>query len=290
MPTMQLTSPVDSLLLTGDDIGGKWIYDNDSLTSWLALADIEVKLSSRPNAHGAYDVDQLFATEHRTTIDGQFYGSSTTEAAEARNRLHAMFNDGRPIILAVTDELGSTYRTVTLITCDTPWKLDTHFTFHVVLVAPDPRRYGPAQVDEDGMPVGSSGLVWNLGTAPSGLYFDWGTPGTLGQVEFTNTGAAVSSPIIETGGPGTLPGGFRVTEIETGRELTIGITIAAGDVLRLNSRTRRATLNGADVTRFMTARKWFTVPSGVTRRYQITPLAGFTGSPTIKITGSPAYL
>lgn len=290
MPTMQLTSPTDSIVFTGDDISAQWIYDNDSMSSWLKLADVEVKLSPRPNAHGVYDVDQLYVKEHRTTIDGQFYGVSTEDAAAARNRLVAMFNDGRPIVLIVTDELGSTYRTVTLIDCDTPWKLDTHFFFSITLMAPDPRRYGAAQIDEDGMPVGSSGLVWNLGTAPSGLFFDWGTPGTLGRVEFTNTGTAPSSPIIEVGGPGGFNAGFRVTETETGRELTIAYQTGVGDIVRLNSRTGRATLNGADITRFMTSRKWFTVPSGVTRHYQITPLAGYTGSPTIKITGSPANL
>lgn len=290
MPTMQLTSPSDTILLTGDDIAGKWIYDNDAMTAWLALADVEVKLSSRPNAHGVYDIDQLYLGEHRTPIDGQYFGTSTLDAAEARNRLSAMFNDGRPIVLVVTDELGSTYRSVTVIDFEAPWKLDTHFTFSVVLLATDPRRYGAPQVDEEGMPVGSSGLVWNLGTSGSGLYFDWGTPGTLGQVEFTNTGVAVSSPLIEVGGAGGFLGGFRVTEVETGRELTITLGTGTGDVIRLNSRTGRATLNGGDVTRFMTSRKWFNVPRGVTRHYQITPLAGYTGSPTIKITGSPAYL
>lgn len=290
MPTMQLTSPADAILLTGDDIGGKWIYDNDSMSSWLKLADVEVKLSARPNAHGAYDIDQLYVNEHRTTIDGQYFGTSTVDAATARNRLVAMFNDGRPIMLIVTDELGTTFRTVTLIDHSAPWKLDSHFEFSVTFVAPDPRRYGAAQIDEEGMPVGSSGLVWNLGTAPSGLYFDWGTVGTLGQVEFANTGTAPSSPLLEVGGAGGFNAGFRVTETETGRELTIAYQTGLGDIVRLNSRTGRATLNGADITRFMTSRKWFTVPSGATRHYQITPLAGYTGSPTIKITGSPANL
>lgn len=290
MPTMQLVSPTDSILLTGDDIGGKWIYDNPAMASWLALAEVEVKLSKRPNAHGTYDIDQLYTAEHRTEIPGQFYGDSTLDAATARNRLNALFNDGRPIMLVVTDDLGSTFRVVTLVDQDAPWKLDTHFTFTITLVATDPRRYGPAQIDEEGMPVGSSGLVWNLGTAPSGLFFDWGTPGTDGQVVFTNTGAAVSSPLIEVGGAGAFPGGFRVTETETGRELTLAYETGLGDRVRLNSRTHRATLNGGDITRFMTSRKWFTVPAGETRHYQITALAGYTGSPTIKITGSPAYL
>ena len=60
-------------------------------------------------------------------------------------------------------------------------------TGDLVLVAPDPRRYGPLETASDGMPSPGGGLFWNLGTAPSGLFFDWGAAGTLGQVTFTNS-------------------------------------------------------------------------------------------------------
>ena len=132
--------------------------------------------------------------------------------------------------------------------------------------------------------------MWNLGTAPSGLYFDWGTEGASGQVSLTNTGMATTLPRIEVGGPGAFDAGFRITEIETGRELTFTRATDTGDVVVLDSRTQRARIGSGDVTAFLSSRDWFSIPAGATRRYQINPLGGVTGAPTMTLYTAPAYL
>lgn len=235
----------------------------------------------------------MFTKEHRPVVVGQYYGSSAVDALNARNRLARMFNDGRPVLITVTDELGATSRQVWLVDLDAPFHHDfSHFPLDVSFIAPDARRYGPTATASDGMPAGSSGLVWNLGTAPSGLFFDWGTGGTLGQVAYTNPGAATTQPRIEVGGAGSFLDGFRITEIETGREVTLERNVNEGEVVVLNSRTQRATISngGGDITGDLSSREWFAIPAGETRRYQITPLGSVTGAPTITLYAAPAYL
>ncbi len=293
MPTIvELVSPTDTITLRhAPETGSPWVYNNATLDAWYELPAADPKVSKRPNAHGAYNLGQVFTKEHRPVVNGQYYGATAAEALAARNRLNAMFSDGLPVVLRVTDELGPTSRQVWLLEASTSFRYDfSHFPFDLAFVAPDPRRYAPATSDSEGMPSAGSGLVWNLGTAGSGLYFDWGTAGVLGQVEFTNTGSATTLPRIEVGGAGAFVGGFRVTEVETGRELTFTRDTNLGDVIVLDSRTQRATLGQGDVTAFLSSRDWFAIPAGETCRYQINPLGSVSGSPTITLYAAPAYM
>jgi hypothetical protein len=287
---VELIGANDSITFHPDPSVNGWVYDNATLDAWYALPDTDPKVDKRPNAHGAYGLGQVFTREHRPVLVGQYYGPDALTSMQARNRLSSMFNDGKPITMRVTDDLGATSRTVWLLDLDAPFRYDfAHLPFDVSLVAPDPRRYGVIAAVATGLPSGSSGLVWNLGSAGSGLYFDWGTEGTLGQVEFTNAGIATTLPRIEVAGGG-FAAGFRITEIETGRELTLERVINPGDTIVLDSRTQRATIGAGDITGSLTARRWFSIPGGATRRYQINPLGGVTGSPTMTLYAAPAFL
>lgn len=291
MTTVELISATDTIVFAPTpDLTG-WVYDNETLDAWYALPSTDAKLAKRANAHGAFGLGQIFTKEARPIVTGQYYGTTATDALVARNRLNALFLDGKPLTMRVTDELGTTTRTVWLLESSSAFRYDfSHFPFDVSLVAPDPRRYGPTTSDTEGMPSTGSGLVWNLGTAPSGLYFDWGTAGVLGQVEFTNTGIATTLPRIEVGGAGSFAAGFRITEVETGRELIFERATNAGEVIVFDSRTQRATLGQGDMTAFLSSRDWFAIPAGATRRYQINPLGGVTGAPTITLYAAPAYM
>jgi hypothetical protein len=293
MPTIvELISPTDVITFRPVPDAGGWVYNNATLDAWYALPSTDPKLSKRPNAHGAYGLGQIFAKEHRPVINGQYYGVSAADALAQRNRLNGLFADGKPVTMRVTDDLGATTRQVWLLEASTSFRYDfSHFPFDLALVAPDPRRYGPMMSDSEGMPSAGSGLVWNLGTAGSGLYFDWGSAGVLGQVEYTNTGSASTFPRIEVGGAGSFDAaGFRITEIETGRELTFVRSTNLGEVIAFDSRTQRATLAAGDVTAFLLSRDWFSIPAGATRRYQINALGSVTGSPTITIYAAPASM
>lgn len=294
MPTIvELISATDAITFAPTpDLASGWVYDNVTLDEWYRLASTDAKLSKRPNAHGSFGLGQIFTKEHRPVVTGQYYGATAADALAQRNRLNAFFSDGQSVTMRVTDELGATTRQVWLLEASTTFRYDlAHFPFDLALVAPDPRRYGPTVADSEGMPAAGSGLVWNLGTSGSGLYFDWGTAGVEGIVQFTNTGSAATAPRIEVGGAGAFDAaGFRVTEIETGRELTFVRSTNFGDVVVFDSRTQRATLGQGDVTAFLLSRDFFSIPAGATRRYQINPLGSVTGSPTITIYAAPASM
>lgn len=288
---VEIITPTDTITFYPTPDMSGFVYDNETLDEWYAPAEAEVDAHKRPNAHGIYNLGEIYLAEHKPIISGQYYGFTREEALDARERLAAIFNDGKPVLMRVTDERRATSRVVWLVDRDAPFRNDfTHFPFDLSFVAPDPRRYGVGSTSSDGMPSGGSGLVWDLGTAPSGLFWDWGTAGALGQVSFENTGQAVTFPRLEVGGAGGFDAGFRVTEIETGRELTVARFTAPGEVVVLDSRTERATIAGNDITGSLTSRRWFAIPPGQSRRYQITPLGSVTGSPTITLIAAPAYL
>lgn len=288
--TIELATPYDSLTFTARDVFGGWIYNNDSLRSWYKLPEVESKLNKRPNAHGTYSPDQLYAGEARPEIVGKYFGETVEGAHAARLRLLALFSDGRPVLMTVTDPTGPTSRQCFVVDVDPEWMPDAHFEFTIALRAPDPRRYATTSVLLAGLPTPSSGLTWPLGSAPSGLFWDWGTPGELGRLTFTNTGNTTTYPRFEVGSGGAMTGGARITEIETGRSLAYARAIPNGGGLAIDSRTRRASLAGGDVTGGLIRREWFEVPAGQTRTYQFDTLGGVTGSPMLRLIAAPAYL
>lgn len=289
-PLVTVDTPIDSLTFTGTDISAGYIYDNDFLSAWFKLATPNVRLSKRPNAHGTYTPDQLFTSEARIPFSGKFFGDSPLAAAVARNRLAALFNDGKAMMVTVTDDLGPTSRVCFVTNYEPEWMPDGNFSFSLDFAAPDPRRYGTLNTPSTGLPTESSGLVWPLGSSPSGLFWDWGTPGDPGRVSFTNGGNTTSFPALLVGAGGSMAGGFVVTEVQTGRAIIYPVN-TAGDVVRLDSRTQRATLSGgSDVTGGLSRAEWFSVPPQSTYEYQFATLGTTTGVPSLQLLAADAYL
>lgn len=292
MPEITIDTPYDTLVMTGTDIEAGWIYDDEALSSWYALAEVDASLTKRPNGHGVYNVDQLFTNEHRTEIPGKFFGASAAEAVTARNRLVALFNDGKPVTVTVTEGDLATSRVGTIIDIDPQWKPDHHFTFTLVFAAFDSRRYGVVRTVSSGLPSASSGLVWPLGStdqANPAVYWNWGTAGSSGRVSFTNAGNTPTYPIILVGAGGEFDVGFSLVEVPTGREITYSRD-TVGSIIRIDNRTRRATINGGDVTGDLTRKEWFEIPPGATYEYQINTLGSVTGAPTYDLSAADAYL
>lgn len=286
-PIITVATPLDTLTLTGTDVAGGWIYDNETLRTWLKLADVEAKLNKRPNAHGTYNPEQVFTAEKGFTLIGKYFGTSATDAAQARDRLVGLFADGYPALVTVEDALGATSRTAFVVEVDPQWMPDGHFEFQVEFVAPDPRRYSDAREVTTGLATASSGLVWPLGSGAS--FWDWGTVGDPGRMSFTNDGNTTTYPIIDVGDGGGFDAGFVITEVETGRELAYARD-TLGQVVRLDSRTERARIGGADVTGGLSRRQWLSVPAGASRTYQLAALGSVTGTPTARLIGADAYL
>lgn len=112
----------------------------------------------------------------------------------------------------------------------------------------DPRRYVVAeQTGVSGLPAPESGLSWGTptetglawGSPETGLV--WGTPGSTGDITIVNSGTAQANPIIEIRGPVVTPS---VTLLATGQVLEYGITLAASDVLIVDTWAGTVLLGG----------------------------------------------
>lgn len=292
MPQIILSSSTDSITLYGDDpYASGFTYRNETLTSWYELPDVEAQIDSRPNDYGAFGWERIYAGAAKPQITGTFFGSSLIDAAAARRRLTGLYASGTPITMTVIDELGTFSRSVNVIAASVPWDPTAIFEFTLGTVAVDPRRYGVLQNITTGTPTASSGLVWPLGSGGAGVaYFNWGTAGNSGTVSFTNSGNAQTIPAMTVTG-GSIANGFRITEVETSRELTYAADVASTDVIRLDGRTKTVTINGSGAfSQRLSSRRWPFIPAKATRTYLFTPLGATTGTPTLSMAVATADL
>ncbi|MEV7089910.1 phage tail protein [Streptomyces sp. NPDC093085] len=120
--------------------------------------------------------------------------------------------------------------------------------------ATDPRRFGAdEQRARTGLPAPEPGLDWHPGASEdgpgdgpdgpgSGLGWplDWGTAGTNGSLTAVNSGDTAAHPLIEFRGPVRRPS---LTRLSDGRRLQYDITLAADDVLTVDTWTGTVVLN-----------------------------------------------
>lgn len=265
-----------------------WIMEK--LEDWHDLPEVVLDQKKRPLAHGSYSPTKTFVGAATPSLEGKFFGFDHAEAMRARELLTGLYNNGRPVVMTVTDALRTTHRQVLVKAVDIPWTPHNIFEFTIDLEAPDPRRYTDSVRATTGLPIPGSGLVWPLGST-TGAFYDWGTEGSLGQVSFTNEGNTPTNPVAVLDPNGAdLVGGFRVIEVETGREIVYPGLVVAGMPLSLNSRTRRAKVGTSDVTGALTRREWFEVPAGATYRYQLATLQGTANDPQLTIVAASAIL
>jgi hypothetical protein len=151
--------------------------------------------------------------------------------------------------------------------------------------AADPRMYGQSSTRTTGLRTLGTGLVYPL------VYpLSYGTPGTGGSVQFTNTGTAPTEPVFTVSG--ALSAGFQITWVETGQRLTYSFPVGSDVVIDCGAGT--ASTQGQDRTVYLTQRDWFSVPAGAVGTFQIAALGGETGTsnPGVSFTAvtAPAYL
>lgn len=259
------------------------------LVGWYDAPAARYDADDRPQGDGKFRQKRVYRSARVVSVEGSWTGTTLEDAYRARRQLAAVQADGGESSFTVTDPLGATSSSVSLTTAPTAddGLFQPFFKFAFDVVAPDPVKYGPAQSASTAVPTPSSGLVWPLGsTSP---YFNWGTAGNTGQVSLTNAGTAQSWPTLTvTGG---LSGGFILTWVPTGDQLVYSGAIPDGSSVNLNSRTGRATMNGAsDVTGFLTTSNWWSLAAGQTGLVQFTPVGTQAGTPTLTGAVAPGYL
>jgi hypothetical protein len=140
----------------------------------------------------------------------------------------------------------------------------------------------------DGLTANGDGTYQPNAIVPTGKFFDWGTPGSTGRVLAVNDGSAETASVLEvTGG---LSQGFELTWVPTGQRVRFERPVDVSETVRLSPRTGRVTISGSDVTGFLTASEWWTVPAKRAGEIQFTPLGTVTGTPTLTARTASAYV
>jgi hypothetical protein len=274
---------MDGTYQRADDVyqvGSKFFSD------WYSLSDSKSDIRERPVAHGAYGIAEDWRSSLVMEMDGWFRGASWLSMM---NALRAAISTGPMVTVSVTDDEGTTSRSVSVrrfVPAPDPGARVCDFS--LLMVALDPLRYGPAVSVSTGLPTAGGGLAYPI-TYPIG----YGTAGNPGRVVTVNPGTAETYSSLEiTGG---MSGGFELTETSTGRVVRFERPIPLGSTVYLNPRTGRASIDGAsDVSGYLTRSDWWSVPAAIggtpgSREIQFVALGAVTGTPTLTAHTSAAY-
>ena len=142
----------------------------------------------------------------------------------------------------------------------------------VTVVCPDPHRYStlahvgymtPAIHGLGGLEFGPklSGLGGTVATGVLGYPLTYGpaAEGASSACTLANAGTDVAYPTIIASG--SMPGGFAVTDRATGAQVAYGAPVGSQPVV-IDCRARTASVNGVDVTRYLTQRHFPRIQPG----------------------------
>jgi hypothetical protein len=149
-----------------------------------------------------------------------------------------------------------------------PRKMPYHGVFNVEalveLVATDPRIYSATQsTATTGLATSSGGMMF-----PATFPLSFGSVGSGGIVTVTNAGQFATDAIFTINGPVVNP---IIENVTAGAMLTLGITLASGDSLVLNTANKSIVLNGtaSRTSTLLVGSAWFSLAPGATQlRYR----------------------
>lgn len=271
-----------------------------SLSGWEETPALDSGTVNRAQQHGAWP-GRLLAQPRTITLDPLTVRTAAGAMGAAIRALNAacpIGQDEQPLVIQI-DERGPLMVYARLIRRHMPvertWQLGWAEGGALQWQATDPRRYDlTEQVLTTGLPQPGLGLDWADGGSPAGLDWhdgespvglDWGADVSNGNVTCVNSGDAEAHPLLEIRGPITTPS---VLLVETGQVLEYDITLAASDVLTVDTWNGTVTLaSGASRLYTVTARSSpegaFVLPASSTSTLALrAPTADPTASLTVR--------
>lgn len=277
-----LATETTTIVIYGDRPFEACTYDK--IEGWYGLDSVDTAMVKRPGAPGAFAPTQTFPDEKAISIEGDYFGASRADALRMREDLTTLYNDGRPIVMTVADDLRTTSREVYVATVSFPWTIHQEFEYSIDMVAADPRRYAPEQAAGTTLAAPGTGLSW-----PVAWPVSWGTIGVSGRATITNEGTTETiSRYVVRGGE--MPDGFAIVNVTTGERLTYLGPVAAGTTVTLDTATRTAMVNDSGPgSRFLVSPQWWSVPARSSIEVQFIALGSTTGTPRLDVYTAPAY-
>jgi hypothetical protein len=258
-----VTTPLRYPLVTIAEWSGN-VIDDDGVAWWVRdwsgwdeTPDIRATSDGLPGSDGGTEPNPLFGPRF-PQWHGVAQAPTPALAQAAARRFASLLAVTRSGTLTVDD--GSlVLSSRVLLHGNSPvfirWVTDVWFEFGISLVAPDPRKYGPAVEVTTGM-AGSSGGV----SFPLVFPLDFGASAG-GVVTLVNDGTVKSWPVIRISGPVVNP---RILNPVTGDSLRVGMTINAGEYVDIDTAARTVLLQGTASRRAVTLStgEWMPVPPG----------------------------
>lgn len=207
--TLNRADPESSNLLAGFS----------KIHGWHKRAPMRVPRERR-TGHGEFAIAGKLAGRV-ITIDGWCVGEVRAEVGQWLEGLAATLGDGGFGDLTVTDDdLGEKSATVQLLDDDeVDWDGRGFAKFQIILLAPDPFRYGTTSTGSTSFATDPEGVGLVEGFFTDNV-MDFGPlPTSDGTVTVTNEGSAPAYPVFYVDGPGPA-GGFSVLDLGTGRRIT----------------------------------------------------------------------
>lgn len=232
----------------------------EALDGWYSTPDSKVESTSRQAGHGSYPVPSasVLYSSRTVTVDLLALGLTRGEVLAATEAVQRLA--GQSITLRVADGGRDTYAVGYIETGWEPGRYAGVMDGTVTVVCPDPRRYSTEAhtaalmpLTADGMGIvfdGDSCLKWPVqfaGDAEAG-----------NSAVLANDGTSTAYPVITV--QGLFPDGFTVTD-GAGADIVYGAPVSYQPVV-LDCMSRTASINGVDVTRNLSSRRFPTVEPG----------------------------
>lgn len=271
-----------TLVITGDVPFDGCTYDR--LEGWYGVPPVDLKLAKRPNAAGAYAPVQTFPDARPISVEGDFFGASRESGLQMRETLTELYNDGKPVLMTVADDLRTTWREVLVAAVEFPWTIHPQFEYSIDVTAADPRRYGAEIMTSTGLAAPGTGLTYPL-TYP----LVYGTTGANGSLVAANPGNTESLVRFVVSG-GEMLDGFVIVNALTGQRITYVGPLYTGSTITIDTGTQNAVIdNSGPGSRFLSAPEWFTIPKRTSLEIQFLARGSVTGSPRLDAYVAPAF-
>jgi hypothetical protein len=281
--TITLSTGTLSVTITGDQpyIGPTY----DRLVDWQGTPSIDMAFVKRPGAPGAFAPVQTFPDEAVISIEGSWFSADRAAGIANRETLAALYNDGKPITMTVTDDLRTTSREVMVEAVTIPWTIHPEFEYSIDVRAADPRRYGVAT-------TAGSTLATTVGggfTYPTVYPINYGSIGVDGRFTLVNDGNTSASTRYVVSG-GSMPDGFVIVNVDTGERITYIGPVTDGTTVTVDEATRAAFINGtAPGSRYLSSPQWWSIPARSSRTIQFLARGAVTGTPRLDAYTASAY-